>query len=241
MKRQLLASLAIAAFASVSPAFGHGFLIDVVNNKLVLQTEDPTAGGNSIYKVQALLGPAAFRSTDHPGYDVAGGIANGDSISFNVLSPLWYSPGAGAPIHSPVGVNMVITPQDFSISGSVTATGTSGFQTGFLIGQFDGVALGAYEHQLNYEIDVPGGVPVGAYAIALQLTGVNAANQPFLASDPFVAVFNNGLQIGGFPAVANQLYTAAMTVPEPSSIMLAALAGAGVIAFGRRRLLSRKA
>ncbi len=233
MRRLFFVALFVVASTTGSQAFAHGFRIDIVGNKLVLNSDDPTAGSNSIYKVQALLGPAAFRSTDHPGFDVESGFSSGESISFDVLGPLWYSTG-GAPVHSLAGVNMVITPQDITIPGSVTVTGTSGVQTGFLIGVFDGSALGAYEHQNNYEIDVPGGVPIGAYALAMRLTGTNAAHQAFLPSDPFVAVFNNGLAIGGFPAVANQLYTAALPVPEPSSLVLAVLAGIGLLAVGRR-------
>ena len=202
MKRLSLAMYLLAVTLVASHAWGHGFRIDIDNsNKLVLHSDDPNAGPRSIYQVQSLLGPSAFRSNDHPGYDVdsfngPSGFSGGESIGFDVLGPLWYSNG-GVPVHSATGVDMVITPQDFSILGSVTVSGSSQFQNGFLIGEYDGFSLGAYEHQLNYEIDVTGGVPVGAYAVAMRLTGANAANQSYLPSDPFVAVFNNGLSVGG--------------------------------------------
>ncbi len=244
MKRQLLTAFVMMALAGASNAFGHGFRIDIdANNKIVLHTDDPNAGSRSIYEVQTLLGPSAFRSTDHPGYDVDtlngdSGVTIGASFGFNVLGPLWYSNG-GAPVPSPVGKNMVITPQDFTIPGSVTVTGTSGFQNGFLIGAYDGSTLGVYEHQFNYEIDVPGGVPVGAYALSMELTGTNNVGVPYVASDPFVIVFNNGYLISAFPALADQLYTAALPVPEPSTMVLAAIAGVGLIGFARRRRLQK--
>ena len=127
-------------------AHGHGFRIDIdANNKLVLHSDDPTVGTGLIYKAPSLLGPATSRSQDHPGYDVdtfngPSGFSNGESIGFDATGPLWYSDG-GTTIPSPEGVNMVITPQDLGTPGSVTVTGTSEIQGGFLIGVYDGFAL----------------------------------------------------------------------------------------------------
>ncbi len=231
----IVAAVALAA-VSANLAFGHGFRLTTDNGKLVLTSEDPTAGGLPIYKVQSLLGPATFKSADHPGYEVQSGIGSGALISFDVLGPLWYSTG-GEPVPSPV--DMLVTPQDIFVPGSVTVTGDSGFQTGFLIGEYDGSSLGAFEHQLSYAISVPAGVPLGAYALAMQLTGFDALGQPYTPSDPFVAVFNNGMPVGNLPAVAALLYTAAIPVPEPSSIVLAALATLGVTVIGRRARRNR--
>jgi len=230
MKKILIALLFVLSVGPVTVARGHGFLVSTNNGKLTLISEDSNAGGLPLYTVQSMLGPANFKSADHPGYDVQGGITAGASISFDVLGPLWYSTG-GAPVPSPV--DMSIVPQDILVPGSVTVTGSSGFQTGFLIGEYDGANLGAFEHQLNYSIAVPGSVPIGAYAVALQLTGMDSGGSPYTPSDPFVAVFNNGLSVGSLPAVSAQLYGVAV-VPEPSSIVLAVVAGMALL-FARRR------
>ena len=229
----LIAIFAIAV-GSANVAWAHGFLITAPGGKLTLTSEDPTAGGLPLYKVQSLLGPATFKSADHPGYDVQSGISIGTSIGFNVLGPLWYSNG-GAPVLSPAGVDLDIVPQDILVPGSLTVAGDSGFQPGFLIGEYDGSSLGDFEHQLNYSLSVPSGVPVGAYALALQLTGIDSLGQPYVSSDPFVAVFNNGLPVNTLPAVAGQLYAAAVAVPEPSSIVLALVGGMALAYFARRR------
>jgi hypothetical protein len=234
MKHLHLIVVFAIAVSSANFAWAHGFLITAPGGKLTLTSEDPTAGGLPLYKVQSLLGPSTFKSADHPGYDVQSGITIGTSIGFNVLGPLWYSTGGGAPLHSPAGVDMDIVPQDILVPGAVVVTGDSGIQPGFLIGQYDGLSLGAFEHQLNYSLSVPTGVPIGAYAVALQLTGVDALGQPLTSSDPFVAVFNNGLPVNTLPAVAGQLYAAAIAVPEPSSIVLALLGMTAMACYGRR-------
>ena len=239
MNRFSIFVLSLIWLACAETALGHGFKVSIdPQGKLQLESEDPTAGGNLIYKVQALLGPSTSKSHDHPGFEAISGFAEGDSVYFDSLGPLWYSPGSGATQHSPAGVNMTIIPQD-AIPGLVTITGTSGNQAGFLVGQYSSGALGAYDHQLYYSIDVPTGVPIGAYAITLQLRGTHENGQQLVPSDAFVAVFNNGLNLTSFNTVAGELYTAAIGVPEPSSILLATTAACGLAWFARRKRRSR--
>ena len=219
MKRlSALSFVVMCCLFAVGNALGHGFRISIdANNKLAIRSDDPTVGMGLIYKAPALLGPAHSRSQDHPGYDVntlngPSGFSGGESIGFDAMGALWYSDG-NATVPSPTGVNLVITPQDLATPGSVTVTGTSESQPGFLIGVYDGSALGAYEHQLNYQIDVPGGVPVGAYSLGLRLTGTNAASQPFAPSERFAAIFNNGLDSTTFASVATSLAAHALEIP----------------------------
>jgi hypothetical protein len=238
MRSMVLFVFMIAALACAEKAWAHGFLVSVDgNNKLQLATEDATAGGNLSYAVQALIGSSTPKATDHPGYDAVSGFANGAQVYFDVLGPLWYSPGSGAPTVAPAGVTLSITPQDGTIVGSVSLSGLTGPQTGFLVGEYDAGELGVYQHQLYYELAKTGGLPSGAYAVAMQLRGTSATSQPYVESDPFVAVFNNGVSVGSLPTVASQLYTVA--IPEPSAFVLAAMAGVALFALGGRRLRRR--
>ncbi len=242
MKRLLSFSVFAMLLAATAPAWGHGFRIVNDSGKLVLFSDDPNAGGDPIYTVTMMLGGGNFIAESHPGFDVQSGITSGSSISFNVLGPLWFETDGGTPMPSPTGVDMLIEPQDILVPGSTTVTGTSGFQAGFLIGDYDGSELGTIEHQLYYSIAAQPSVPVGAFAITMQLTGFDSQGQAFTPSDPFVAVFNNGISMGNLPAVAGDLYAAAIGVPEPSSIVLASLSACGLFAcWYRRRKPPRRA
>jgi hypothetical protein len=234
----MLTLLAVSAWAERAAA--HGFPITVDgSNKLQVTTEDPTAGSQLVYKVQTLIGNSVSRATDHPGYEGASGFGTGDQVFFDVLGPLWFSSG-GAPVQAAAGVTLSIVPQDGTIPGSVLASGSTGALSGFLIGEYDGTALGAYEHQLFYELDDAAGIPAGAYAIALRLRGTNAALEPYVPSDPLVAVFNIGLSIPTLNAIGPSLFSAAVPVPEPSTAALAAVAGMALMAAasGRRRCVA---
>ena len=239
MNRFSILALTAIWLAGAATALGHGFKVSIdAQGKLQLVSEDDTAGGNLIYKVQSMLGPSTSKSHDHPGFEAISGFGGGESVYFDSLGPLWYSPGSGATQPSPAGVNMTVIPQDLS-PASITITGTSGFQPGFLVGEYADGALGVYDHQLYYSIDVLTGVPTGAYAITLQLRGTDGNGQPLVPSDAFVAVFNNGMNLTAFNTVAGELYTTAIGVPEPSSILLATTAACGLAWFARRRRRSR--
>ena len=70
MSRVVPISSFIICLAAAGSARGHGFRIGIDgNNKLVLHSDDPTAGLGLIYKAPSLLGPPTSRSQDHPGYD----------------------------------------------------------------------------------------------------------------------------------------------------------------------------
>ena len=239
------ATIALGLFAYASQLAAHGFHIALdASRKLQLSSDDPSAGARLLYTQDALLGPIYSRSHDHPGFDVDPGqlgITPGSRFTFNSVGPLWFANASAGPQPAETGVTMLIRSQDPAISSDLEIRRNSRFQVGFLIGAFDGTAIGTFEHQLEYELDVPidpafpDGLPVGAYAISLQLTGMDGAGQPFVPSDPFVIVFNNKLPIGILPGIANQLY-AVIAVPEPSAFALACAAlGAVVWAAGRRR------
>jgi hypothetical protein len=221
-------------------ALAHGFRLTIDGgNKILLETDDPASGVDPvlgprmIYKVQSLLGSGSPKSTDHPGYEPVSGFAVGDSISFDVSSKLWYSPGSGDPVPAPAGVSLSISRADLE-PGLVSVAGSTAFQSGFEIGTYDGFGLGDFEHQLFYALSASPSVPVGAYAVALKLRGTDAGDVPFVPSQTLVAVFNNGLTpIATFNTVAEQLY--AVAVPEPSGLALTLVAVAGLAAVALRR------
>ncbi len=236
----------IALAAGAPPALGHGFLVSIDgNNALQLTSEDGTAGGLLMYKVQTLnpAGVSAVKSTDHPGFEAASGFLGNEQVYFEVLGPLWFSSG-GAPTEAATGVSLELMPQDLTVPGSTTVDGTTGPQSGFLIGEYKvyegggAATLGAYEHQLNYEIDASPSVPIGAFAFAMRLIGINSVGQPFIPSTPFVAVFNNGLSLTTLNTISPQLFSVA--VPEPSGWALAAVGAVGLLAFARRSQGSRR-
>jgi hypothetical protein len=185
--------------------------------------------------------------SDHPGFDVdttngPNGFAGGESIYFSTVGSVWYTDGSSAPAPTATGANgvtLTISSQETPAS-SVTVTGNSSSQPGPLIGVWDGTALGAFEHQLQYNFSQTPALLAGAYGFELRLTGFNAANEPFFSSDPFVVVFNNGLTVtagsnGPFAIAALQLYGAITAVPEPSALMLTFLGIVAAIPFWRRR------
>lgn len=228
-------AILIVALAGAEQAWAHGFKVTIdANHKLQLVSEDPTAGGLPLYKVQSLFGGATLRETDHPGFEAFSGFVSGDTISFSLLGPLWFSPGAGTPVPAAAGNVLSLAHQDGSVLIPPTVTGSSGPQAGFQVGEYDGFALSEFEHQLGYKLENAGGLPTGAFAVALRLLGTDHNAQPFTPSEPFVAIFNVGLTPTTLAAVAPQLYASA--VPEPSSMVLAAAAAAGLaMAVLRRR------
>ena len=123
---------------------------------------------------------------------------------------------------SPVGTSTFRSPRSIVPGQTVTVTADSGFQEGFLIQRADNFGF-IHEH-LAFELGtLSGGQPaVGAYAIQQVLR-----SPQYAASDPFVIVFNNGLEIGAFvDAVAD---AHAMLVPEPGVATVMILAGLGVL------------
>jgi hypothetical protein len=233
--RQLALFLVGIGLLGSQKAWGHGFQVHVDgSNKLQVTSIDPHAGSNPYYAVETLTGSTTPRSTIHPGFEPTGGFTDTAKVYFDVLGPLWFSPGSGTPTADPNGVALSILSQDLGIGGSLSLSGLTGSQNGFLIGEYDGGLLGvegAEEHQLFYQLTKAGGVPPGAYAVGLQLRGTNGSGQPYVPSAPLVAIFNIGLNTTTtLPAVASQLYTVA--IPEPSAQALAWM-GSTLLVIGR--------
>ena len=171
--------------------------------------------------------------TGNPGYasESLGQLRNGDPILFDITSPLFYWDGHGWDVTG--GDEYLAETRTIVPGQNVTVTSDSGFQAGFLIQRADNLG-GIHEH-LAFELGtLSGGQPaVGAYAIQQVLR-----SPQYATSDPFVIVFNNGLEIGTFVDAIRD--ARAMLVPEPHSlcvmyIMAMGIAGSTVSRTRRRK------
>lgn len=163
--------------------------------------------------------------TDDPGYDsVEGTFANLDIINYRALGSLWFWNGTS-------WGNSVTNAETIRLDGNYgeetfwSTAGVTGDVSG-LVGQA-GTDGKIHEH-LDMRINAPvGSLPTtGAYFVTLQLTSDN-----YSSSDPFLIVFNNGLDAGAFELAVDALVT---PVPEPETYAML-LAGLGLIAFKLRR------
>lgn len=161
--------------------------------------------------------------TANPGYDShAGTFVGGEIINYLALGSLWRWDGAG-------WANSVLNGETVQLDGNLDETtfwgvaGVTGDAAG-LIGQA-GASGNIHEH-LDMSINAPTGFlpSVGAYYVSLQLTSDN-----YVSSDPFLIVFNNGLDGMAFEHAVH-----ALAVPEAETYAML-LAGLGLIAFKLRR------
>jgi len=172
--------------------------------------------------------------SEAPGFDSLPGLLTPtEQIGFNVLQSLLYwdgdeliEPGSGVTLSLLFGTG---TPRP-----SRDVTQASGSLAGFSLGG------GGFDENDNYvgnfhkhfDFELSSGAPVGAYGVLLQLTPINTSR--FAASDPFLLVFNRGLGAEDFEAGVDAMVQLT-AVPEPSSVALAGLGAAGVLAAGWRR------
>lgn len=170
----------------------------------------------------AVKGPYGTRN---PGFDShEGTFAAGALVYYKAIGNLWYWNGA-------TWSNTVSNGEKILLEGNLgeestfTTGGISGDTTG-LVGEADGSGV-VHEH-VDYKITSSSGLPTaGAYFITLSLTSAS-----YSESDPFIIVFNNGLEDADFEASV-----AALTaIPEPESYALM-LAGLAFIGMRRRQKL----
>lgn len=161
--------------------------------------------------------------TKNPGYDsVEGTFNNLDIINYQALGSLWFWNGAS-------WGNSFLSGESVQLDGNLGETtlwsvaGVSGAAVG-LIGQarLDGKI---HEH-LDMSIKAPTGFlpSVGAYYVTLQLT-----SDSYASSDPFLIVFNNGLDEAAYENAVH-----ALAVPEVETYALL-LAGLGLISLRLRQ------
>jgi hypothetical protein len=192
----------------------------------------PTANGPIVTEGGDYVGDLAGRVFEgefisdlatEPGFDaLAGTFANGAQVRFDVVKQLLYWNGTAL-----VSPSSSVTMSFGSNAITVTGTNESGL-AGFLIGTAG--ALGGFHTDLDFELSA--GAPDGLYGLVLTL-GANPPTTGFTTSLPFLMAFSQGT-VGNASAGLDAMANAAL-VPEPSSVALAGLGVAGVLAAGWRR------
>jgi hypothetical protein len=227
-----LASLAIVAGLLMSPARADGIHagdieLEIEGNKLVTHN-----GRYFESEFTTLISgtPSVYR-TGSPGFDSATGLLQaGQEIGFNVLGPLryWNGTALAAP-QAGLGLNLFWGPNNIAVTGA----NTSGV-TGFSLGGATSPDGKFHEH---FTFEIAETAAQGAYGVLLELTP--AGSSMFAASDPFLIVFNRGLDHEAFESGVDAMVE--MTaVPEPSSIALAGLGVAGLAGAALRRRMRKQ-
>jgi hypothetical protein len=180
--------------------------------------------------------PSVYRSAS-PGFDSAAGLLvydleteNPQQIGFNVLGPLryWNADELAAP-RAGLGLNLIWGPNSLSVTGS-NGLVTNGFSLG-------GATDPNGEFHKHFTFEIAADAPLGAYGVLLELTP--AGSSTFAASDPFLIVFNRGLDHEAFESGVDAMVQVT-AVPEPSSIALAGLGVAGLAGAALRRRMRKQ-
>jgi len=164
-----------------------------------------------------------------------GKLPSGYTLGFDVVSNLQYWDGSGSVAFSPAPSDVTLGLQKGSFTVDISATGQSG--TVPSIGS-TGSSGRLHIHLASLLNSVDGtnpndpNAPIGAYMIglALKLPGSGLAN-----SDPIYIIYNNGLDEATHDLALDWARDNLLAVPEPSSWILMASAGVGLIATLRRR------
>lgn len=233
--------LVLALAGSTQVAHGDGFALSLSGNTLVGTSNGFPANGNARLFNSAFEDILGSWETDHGG---AGTTLFGTNkqLAFDVLGPLWYSTG-GVAVPAAVGVSLAMADQQAGFFGpSITLDANSTITAGYPIS-------GNTSHEFIFTLDGAASHE-GVYGIAYSVRGNPVSGAPPVSGDPYVPTlllvatwmtpnFNPGedpldpespLQLA---QVA--IFNAASTVPEPSSIVLAALGAMALVFFRWRR------
>ena len=171
-------------------------------------------------------------TTGDPGF--AGTPPAGQQYGVQISQKLWYHSGIEGDPVTPVLANVFVRVSDGTTSLDVT--GTSGLQTGLIL--TESLSGSLHDHLLfSLFPNAAPTAPVGVYGLVMQVT-----SPAFQTSDPFLLAIANvqGLNLNDPQVLAgieygeDAIFDAAI-VPEPSSVVLAGLGAAGVLAAGWRR------
>lgn len=163
--------------------------------------------------------------TNDPGFVAASGtFQSGEQLWYQAIGTLGFWSGTSWGV-APDNVSLKLA-DALGSDTLITATGVTN-----PLGVIDAAdSSGGIHRHLDFSISDPN--PVGSYLATLQLTSRDASGNlpsPYLDSDPFHIVFNQGLSTSAFEASIT-----ALTVPEPETYAMF-LAGLALMGYMARR------
>lgn len=230
-------SLVIVACAH-ELAWGHGFSLFLVGNSIQAASSDSNISNNphlfftEEFENDGLGGLA----TDHGGAGFSG-FGSGKTLSFEVVTKLLYSNGGVAePVAGPLTMEIA---NQFALQPPVNVTG------GSLPSPATISISGNTDHELLWTLS-GGAIPTGVYGVGYVVKGhpTSTPSTPYDPSPTLVAMFiTPNFTLGNvndpnspFNLATSAIYNKALGIPEPSTLVLAALAGVAMLAARLRRL-----
>ena len=227
--------LILVLASSVQVAHGHGFSLSLSGNTLVGTSGDFPGNGNARLFNATLVDILGSWESTHGG---AGSNLFGTNkqIAFDVLGPLWYSTG-GVAVPAAVGVSLQMADQQAGFVGpSITLDANSAITAGYPIS-------GNTSHEFIFTLDGATSHE-GVYGIAYSVRGNPVGGDPYVPTLLLVATWMTpNFDPGEDPLNPESplqraqvaIFNAASTVPEPSSVVLAALGAIALVFFRWRR------
>jgi hypothetical protein len=222
-------------------AWGHGFSLSLSGNNLSASSNSFPANGNQYLFGEAFDDVLGELVTDH-GAAGASLFGTGKSLTFEVLGPLWFSNGNGSPA-TPArdGLSLVVEGSRPGFPGLIEIDGASTHVAGFAI---SGNTSHEFLSTLTDDPSLPfAAADNGVYGIMYRVIGSPVGGAPYVPTPWLVSTWMTpGFNPGNDPlsptsplSIAQRaIYTAAVAVPEPSTIALAAAAMIGMVMLRRR-------
>jgi hypothetical protein len=231
--KYLLFILVLAS--SMRAARGDGFSLSLSGNTLVGTSNDFPANGNARLFNSSFADILGSWETDHGGAGTSL-FGTGKELAFDVLGPLWYSTG-GVAVPAAVGVALEMADQQAGFFGpSITLDSNSTITAGYPIS-------GNTSHEFIFTLD-GAALHEGVYGIAYSVRGNPVGGNPYVPTQLLVATWMTpNFDPGPDPLNPESplqraevaIFNAASTIPEPSSIVLAALGAVALVFFRWRR------
>jgi len=225
----------IALAGSMQSAHGHGFSLSLSSNTLVGTSGDFPGNGNSRLFNGDLVDILGEWKSTHGGAG-SSNFGTNKELAFDVLGPLWYSTG-GVAVPAAVGVSLQMADVEAGFAGpSITLDANSNITAGYPIS-------GNTSHEFTFTLDGATSHE-GVYGIAYSVRGNPVGGNPYVPTQLLVATWTTpGFFKGDDPLDPESplslaqaaIFNAASTVPEPASIVLAALGAAALVFFRWRR------
>jgi hypothetical protein len=235
--RWFVYSTVVLSVACLAPqAWGHGFSLSLSGNTLNATSNDFPGNANPNLFGAVLEDVLGELSSDHGGAGTSL-FGTGKSLSFEVRGPLWFSNG-GAATPARDGLSLSVE----GTGGAIAVDGDTNALAGFPIS-------GNTSHEFLFTLLADAGLPFGAadngvYGIMYRVIGSPTGGSayeptPWLVSTWMTPNFNPGNDplspTSPLSLAEKAIYTAAIAVPEPSTMALAGVSLIGLVMIHWRR------